>query len=174
DAGKAALKTLAQSQFALTKGAANFPLKVQEPKPVVAAPIKKSKLSPAELKMVEAGKANYEMVCLPCHQPHGLGQEGLAPPLAGSEWVSGSEQRLARILLHGLRGPIKVKGMAFELDMPALGVLDDEPIAALLTYIRNEWGHAFPAVSTNTIKQVREQTADHNDAWTQEELLKIK
>jgi mono/diheme cytochrome c family protein len=144
----------------------------REPVPVAAAP-SGPKLSPDEMKRFETGKANYEGYCLPCHQAHGLGQEGLAPPLAGSEWV-GSEQRIARIVLHGLRGPIKVKGQPFELDMPALGVLDDEQIASVLTYIRNEWGHSFPAVTTNTIQQVREQTADRNDAWTEEELLKIK
>ena len=174
DASKTALKTLAQSQFALAKGAANFSMAALVPKPVVAAPIKKSKLSPAEQKMVEAGKANYEMVCLPCHQPHGLGQEGLAPPLAGSEWVAGPEQRIVRIVLNGLRGPIKVKGQPFELDMPALGVLEDEQIASVLTYIRNEWGHAYPPVTAETVKKVRDQTADHADSWTQEELLKIK
>ena len=144
------------------------------PKPVVAAPIKQSNLSPVEQKMVAAGKANYELFCLPCHQAHGLGQEGLAPPLAGSEWVSGSEQRIIRIVLHGLRGPIKVKGQPFDLDMPALGVLDDEQISTVLTYIRNEWGHAYPPVTAATVKKVREQTAERADSWTQEELLKIK
>ena len=82
------------------------------------------------------GKRNYEQVCITCHQATGKGVEGVYPPLAGSEWVSGSEQRIVRIVLHGLRGPIKVKGQPFELDMPALGVLDDDQIATVLTYIR--------------------------------------
>ena len=132
------------------------------------------KLSPAEMKRFENGKANYEVYCLPCHQPHGLGQEGLAPPLVGSEWVGWPETRLIRMVLHGLRGPITVKGRPFELDMPSLSVLDNEQIATVLTYVRNEWGHAYPPVSTNAVKQVREQTADRADSWTQEELLKIK
>jgi len=126
------------------------------------------------LKRFEAGKSNYEVVCLPCHQPHGLGQEGLAPPLVGSEWVAGTEQRLVRIVLNGLRGRITVKKQTFELDMPALGILEDEQIATVLTYIRNEWGHSLPPVNANTVKSVRDQTADRADAWTQEELLKIK
>ena len=132
------------------------------------------KLSPAEMKRFEIGKANYEVYCLPCHQPHGLGQEGLAPPLVGSEWIGWPETRLIRMVLHGLRGPITVKGQPFELDMPSLSVLDDEQIATVLTYVRNEWGHAYPPVSTNAVKQVRDQTADRVDAWTQEELVKIK
>ena len=49
------------------------------------------------------GKALYTIICGACHQPHGNGQAGLAPPLRDSEWVLGSEQRLVRIVLHGLR-----------------------------------------------------------------------
>jgi mono/diheme cytochrome c family protein/glucose/arabinose dehydrogenase len=173
DASKAALKTLAQSSFNLARDAANFSIAARTAKPAVAAASKGPKLSPAEMKRFEAGKGNYEAVCLPCHQPHGMGQEGLAPPLVGSEWLK-SEQKLTRILLHGLRGPIKVKGQAFELDMPALGVLEDEQIATILTYIRNEWGHSFAPVSNETVKKVREVTADRSDAWTQEELATFK
>ena len=170
-----ALKSLAQSKFALASNAANFSIAAREPKVAAGdATPKGPKLSAAEMKQFEAGRANYEVVCLPCHQPHGMGQEGLAPPLVGSEWVSGSEQRLVRIVLSGLRGPIQVKGQNYEMDMPALGILDDEQVATLLTYIRNEWGHSYAPVSTNTVKQIRDATGDRTDAWTQEELLKIK
>ena len=98
---------------------------------------------------------------------------GLAPPLVDSEWVSGSEQRLIRVVLHGLRGPIKVKGESFEMDMPSLGVLDDEQIAAALTYIRREWGHTFEPVTPAAVKKVRDETASREDAWTMAELLKL-
>ena len=173
EASQAALASLAQSKFVLAKDAAVFSINARSPKPVADAQPKGPKLSATEMKRFEIGKEHYEIVCLPCHQPHGLGQEGLAPPLVGSEWVSASEQRLARIVLHGLRGPIKVKGQPFELDMPSLGVLDDEQVATILTYVRNEWGHSYPPVATETIKQVREKTAERADAWTQEELEKI-
>ena len=145
------------------------------PRQPKATPIAKGpSLSPDEMKRFEMGKANYELVCLPCHQPHGLGQEGLAPPLAGSEWVAGTDRRIIRIVLNGLRGPITIKGQRFELDMPALGILEDEQIATILTYIRNEWGHSFAPVSTETVKKIREETSKREDAWTQEELLKIQ
>lgn len=173
DAAKAALKTLAESPFSLVRDVAKFTTTVREAKPITAVVPKGPKLSAAEMKRFEAGKVNYETVCLPCHQPHGLGQEGLAPPLVGSEWLE-SEQKLARILLHGLRGPITVKGQPFELDMPGLGVLEDEQLATILTYIRNEWGHSYPPVSAETVKKVRDATADRSDAWTQEELSKFK
>jgi mono/diheme cytochrome c family protein/glucose/arabinose dehydrogenase len=171
---RAVLKSLTQSKFVLAKDAATFSTNAREAKPVAQTKPRGPKLSLAEMKRFEAGKANYETVCLPCHQPHGMGQEGLAPPLVGSEWVSGSEQRLARIVLNGLRGPIKVKGQPFELDMPALGILEDEQIATILTYIRNEWGHSYPPVTSETVKKARDATAERGDAWTQEELLKIR
>jgi glucose/arabinose dehydrogenase/mono/diheme cytochrome c family protein len=169
---KSALANLSKSQFALAKDAANFSITAREPRPVIAKPATR-KLSPEETKRFETGKANYETVCLPCHQPHGLGQEGLAPPLVGSEWVSGPEARPIRIVLNGLHGPIKVKGQPFELDMPGLFVLDDEMIATVLTYVRNEWGHSFSPVSSNSVQKIRAQVGDR-EAWTQEELLKIK
>jgi mono/diheme cytochrome c family protein len=173
DSTKSALASLAQSPFELAKGAAQFANAANAPKAVAAKP-KGPKLSAEEMKRFELGKVNYETVCLPCHQPHGMGQEGLAPPLVGSEWVGWSEDRVIRIVLNGLRGPIKVKGQPFEMDMPALGVLDDEQIATVLTYVRNEWGHAYSPISTNAVKRVRDATADRADAWTMEELLKIK
>lgn len=167
-----AFPLLAQTDATPVKDAAASSLRPVQPSTAVAST--NAPLSAAELKRFEVGKANYEMVCLPCHQPNGLGQEGLAPPLAGSEWVARTDKRLVRVVLHGLRGPITVKNQPFELDMPALGILEDEQIATILTYIRNEWGHSFAPVSTETVKKIREETAKREDAWTQEELLRIQ
>jgi mono/diheme cytochrome c family protein len=115
----------------------------------------------------------YEAICIACHQPHGLGQEGLAPPLVDSEWVSGSEQRLARIRAPRLARPGHGEGQKYEQDMPALGVLEDDQVANILTYIRREWGHQFPPVSVETVKKIREENAKREDSWTEAELLKI-
>ncbi len=131
-------------------------------------------LTADEQKRFEAGRTMFEATCLACHQQNGLGQPNLAPPLVGSEWVAGSPKRLVRIVLHGLRGPIKVKGETYELEMPALGVLDDEQIAAALTYVRREWGHAFDPVDPAFVAKVREETASREDAWTQPDLLRIQ
>jgi mono/diheme cytochrome c family protein/glucose/arabinose dehydrogenase len=130
-------------------------------------------LTAEEQKLFESGKGVYEATCLACHQPHGLGQEGLAPPLVGTDWVSGPPERLIRIVLQGLRGPVKVKGQTYELDMPSLAVLEDEQIAAALTYVRHEWGHAFSAVTPSQVKKIRDDTAKREEAWTETELLKI-
>jgi len=121
----------------------------------------------------ELGKTLYDASCAQCHQPHGLGQDGLAPPLVDSEWVLGSEQRLARMILHGVRGPINVKGRIYELDMPALGVFDDDQIAAILTYLRRAWDHGVAPVEPAAVKRARAETAGREEAWSEAELLEI-
>lgn len=130
-------------------------------------------LSPEQQARFEAGKELYAVVCGACHQPHGNGQEGLAPPLANSEWATGSEERLIRISLQGLRGPVKVNGKTFQLEMPAMAVLEDEQIAAVLTYIRREWGNAAAPVEPKSVAKIRADTAKRDEAWTEAELFKL-
>ena len=161
-----------QTRFTLTRDCAKFALAAFEPPKVVV--VKQAPLSPEDQKRFDAGKAVFEATCVACHQAHGLGQEGLAPPLLGSEWVAGSPERIVRIVLSGLRGPIRVKKQKFELDMPSLGVLPDEQIAAVITYVRNEWGHSFSSIDAATVKRIRDATADHDDAWTEAELKRIR
>jgi putative membrane-bound dehydrogenase-like protein len=131
-------------------------------------------LTAAEQARLEAGKPLYEASCGACHQPHGFGQEGLAPPLTDSEWVAGPDQRLARIVLHGVRGSLWVRGQRYDMDMPALGVFDDEQLASILTYIRRAWDHPFDPVDPATVAKIRAETSKRNDAWSEAELLNLK
>ncbi|HAB19099.1 MAG TPA: c-type cytochrome [Verrucomicrobiota bacterium] len=120
------------------------------------------------------GKELYPTICGACHQPHGRGQDGLAPPLLDSEWTLGNEARLIRIALHGLRDAVTVKGTTWNLAMPAFAeALNDQQVADVLTYVRREWGHTAPAVRAETVKAVREQNATREDSWTEAELLKF-
>jgi mono/diheme cytochrome c family protein/glucose/arabinose dehydrogenase len=131
-------------------------------------------LPPAAKASFDRGREIYTTICGACHQPHGNGQEGLAPPLVDSEWVLGSEKRLVRLVLHGLRDAITVKGVRYELNMPALAeALDDTQIADSLTYIRREWGHAGSPVSAEVVKAIRAEESKREDSWTQAELEKI-
>lgn len=130
-------------------------------------------LNEIQQKRFEMGRELYTVVCGACHQPTGQGLEGLAPPLVNSEWTTGSPERLARIILHGLRGPLNVKGKNWELEMPPLFVLNDEQVASIMTFVRREWGHTASPVSPEFVEKVRKETADRQDAWTEAELLKI-
>jgi mono/diheme cytochrome c family protein len=119
------------------------------------------------------GKMMYTAICASCHQPSGLGQEGTAPALVDSEWVLGNEDRLARIILCGVRGPIRVGKKTVDLDMPNLRMLNDEQISGILTYIRREWGHEGNPVEPESVAKSRAETATRGDQYTAEELLKI-
>jgi mono/diheme cytochrome c family protein/glucose/arabinose dehydrogenase len=137
-------------------------------------PPKIKPLTAPEQKRFAAGQNLFAATCAGCHQLTGLGQAGLAPPLVDSEWVLGSEQRLARIVLHGVHGEISVKGRKYEMEMPGLGTFDDEQIASVLTYIRREWEHAGAPVNSSAVKKIRSATAKREEAWSEKELLKIR
>lgn len=124
---------------------------------------------------IVAGRRHYAQVCATCHQPTGLGVAGAFPPLAGAEWVTGDEERLIRVLLHGLQGPIEVKGNTYNGVMPAFGQgspynWSDQRIAEVLTFIRAEWGNEASAITAEQVTAVRTADAGRNRAWTADEL----
>ena len=123
------------------------------------------------------GRQIYATACSGCHQNDGGGSASVnAPPLAGSEWVVVNDpSRLARIVLHGLSGPIEVRGKTYGLGamLPFKDVLDDEQIALVLSFIRNSWGNKAPAVEAELVKKAREETKDWTGNMTVEELNKV-
>jgi mono/diheme cytochrome c family protein len=139
-------------------------------KPGAPPPPKIVPLTEAQTALFEKGKTIYSTLCAACHQPHGFGLDGLAPPLVDSEWVLGKPEITARIVMNGLAGPVKVGGRSFNLAMPPLLQLSDEDIAGVLTYIRREWEHNASAVETKSVAAIRAQNKDRVMMWTEEEL----
>jgi mono/diheme cytochrome c family protein len=120
------------------------------------------------------GRAIFQKLCAACHQPEGQGKENLAPPLAGSEWIKApSGERLVRIVLNGLSGPVQVQGKTWNLVMPPWREnLDDEQIALVLDYIRSQWGGEGAApIKPETAATARQES--HPKPETAEELLRI-
>jgi mono/diheme cytochrome c family protein len=173
DAEPAALAKLSKSKdAAMLKALAWFKSTVVWPgKPGVVVPATKA-LTNEEQMLFDNGRQTYAGLCAACHQPTGKGLEGLAPPLAESEWVLGEPDRIVKVVMHGLRGPIKVKGMTYSYDMPAAGFLTDEQIAGVLTYIRREWDHEASPVTVDLVKKIREENKGRTDAWTEADLGK--
>jgi mono/diheme cytochrome c family protein len=138
-----------------------------------------SREKPGAVKVValtraQLGKKVYDTTCIACHQATGLGVPGVYPPLAGSEWAQGNEERVIRIVLHGLNGPIKVEGKEFNNVMAPLGgVLKDDQIANAISYVRASWGNNAPEVTPETVAKVRAATADRKTFWTAAELEQI-
>ncbi len=120
------------------------------------------------------GRAIFTKLCAACHQPNGEGKEGLAPPLAGSEWIKApSGDRLVRIVLNGVTGPIHVQGQTWNLTMPPWREnLDDEQIATVLNFIRSKWGGEGAAQIKDDLSEAA-RAEPHPKPETEEELLKI-
>lgn len=132
-------------------------------------------LTRKEKELFARGRQVYLTSCVACHGNDGRGMKLLAPPLAGSDWVLGSEERLARILFHGLTGPITVSGKTYTAPevqplMPPLATLDNGDTAAVLTYIRREWGNDADPVSTKRISRLRIEAQGRAVPWTEQEL----
>jgi mono/diheme cytochrome c family protein len=110
-----------------------------------------------------AGREIYQTLCVVCHQPDGRGRQNVAPTLVGSELTLAPAAVPIRIMLHGKRGPANV--------MPALGsFMSDEQIAAVLTYVRREWGQSGSAIEPAAVREVRARTTGRARPWTAEEL----
>jgi putative membrane-bound dehydrogenase-like protein len=126
-----------------------------------------------ELARFNQGKVSFNAICAGCHQEHGRGMEGMAPPLVDSEWVEGSPERLVRIVLGGMHGRVRVGRKNYDMEMPAWGALPDEQLAAILTYVRRAWDQRANPIDVGTIKRIRAATADHPSSWSADELLKL-
>jgi mono/diheme cytochrome c family protein len=121
-------------------------------------------LTDDEQRRFAAGAQLYKDICLGCHQADGHGREKLAPDLVDSQYVTAADPGAAtRILLGGKEGQIGL--------MPPLGAaLTDEQIAALLTYVRREWGHTASAVASDEVREIRGLTRTRTRPWTDVEL----
>jgi mono/diheme cytochrome c family protein len=111
------------------------------------------------------GKLLYGSKCAACHQATGLGVPGVFPPLAASEWVTGDEKILTHIMLHGINGDLEVRGTIYKGAMPAWKSLADEELAAIMTFIRGEWGNKAPEVLPDTVKAQREATKSRSEPY---------
>lgn len=124
------------------------------------------------------GKKLYA-ACAACHQDSGLGSASVgAPPLVDSEWVLASgPNRIIRIALDGLQGPIKVKGQQYGTGImtPFKMALSDQDIADILSFVRNNpaWKHSAGLVKPEEVKAIRDLTKDRSTPWTEAELLTV-
>jgi mono/diheme cytochrome c family protein len=80
--------------------------------------------------------------------------------------------RIARIALNGLTGPISVKGQEWNLTMvPWRDNFTDDQIAAVLSYIRSQWGNKAGPIDPKVVAAARAEK--HPGPETSDELLKI-
>lgn len=103
------------------------------------------------------GEGLYIDQCMGCHMADGKGQEGAFPRLAGSVPVHAAQpQSLIQVVLGGefMADPTE---LPTGLGMPAFAwKLNDQQVADLLTYVRNNWGNQASAVTPEQVAEVRE------------------
>lgn len=125
---------------------------------------------------MKKGADIYKSICLPCHQASGMGAPGQFPPLIGSDWVNvEGPNRMLRIVLNGLNGPIEVNGESWSGAMPGFGdlIASDEDLAAVITYVRNSWGNEASFCTPEEAAAVRADSGDRGRPWTGPELMAL-
>jgi len=130
-----------------------------------------------EKKFLTAGENVYKSLCFTCHGFDGKGMvmEGarkgatLAPSLAGAKLILGHRDMSIMVLLQGLIGP--VDGKTYDAQMVSMASNNDEWIASVLSYIRNNFGNNAPLINAADVARVRAATKEFTNAWTVGEIL---
>jgi cytochrome c2 len=130
-------------------------------------------LTGKHMKSYDRGKEIYEMSCFSCHGKDGLGLLDMGPPLANSDWVSGSPDIISKIILKGMEGEITVSGKKYTPKvsmMPFEAIMTDEQIADVSTYIRNSWDNKASPVDEKSVHRVRAETSKRTTRYQEADL----
>ncbi len=142
------------------------------------APAAKESAAPAagaapSAEQMALGQTSYAM-CAACHAPDGKGLKAgpalMAPSLVGSEVLLGDPDASLLIVLNGIaKEDMKYMGQMMGL---AAG-LDDEKLAAVLTFVRNSWGNSAPAITTEQAAAARKKFSGVSGAVKRDEIMKV-
>ncbi|MCK0146149.1 c-type cytochrome [Arenibacter sp. F26102] len=121
------------------------------------------------------GAILFRQICASCHSSSGEGINGLAPPLVGSEYISTHLEQLGLIILHGLKGPLKIRGELYDENhqMPGLKYnknLSDKDISDIISYVTNAFSVNPKGLKPEKIKELRDVKSKDGMEYTAEEL----
>ncbi|HEX7260737.1 MAG TPA: cytochrome c [Luteolibacter sp.] len=124
-------------------------------------------------KQMETGKASF-MLCAACHGMDAKGVQAgpskMAPALIDSKIALGDPAVMALVIING----IQKEGAEYLGMMAPLGAaLDDEKLAAVMTYVRGSFGNKAPAVTAADAKKYREQWKDVTAPVTRAKLAEL-
>jgi mono/diheme cytochrome c family protein len=98
--------------------------------------------------LMKQGQEVYENNCSDCHRSNGEGLPVKFPALKGNAYVQGDPKAVIGTVLNGRKGDLG--------QMPAWKEqLDDNQIAAAISYIRNAWGNSAPTVKPEDVAALR-------------------
>ena len=119
-------------------------------------------MSAEEQRLFNAGQDIYRNMCAGCHSEQGRGL-AIAKDLAGSSYVTGRPEILARILLSGKEGSVG-------LMPPAGAALSDDELASVMTFIRGSWENRASPIQAAMVSEWRAAYAHREVPWTDREL----
>jgi mono/diheme cytochrome c family protein len=131
----------------------------------------------AEKAQFMAGQKVYfrEGHCGTCHQPMAKASTQPSPRMEKSPWVAGDPDRLIKLAMYGLMGPLEVNGKKYDGQVPMTpfaGMLKDDEMAAVLTFVRNSFGNKSPGIQPAQIQKVRDANPGRLMFYMTDELLK--
>ena len=89
--------------------------------------------------------------------------------------MTGNTDRLIKLTLKGLMGPIEVMGVQYPGQVPMTPfehMLKDDEISAVLTYVRNSFGNKASPVTIDQVAKIRNNYLGKLGLYSPEELLK--
>ena len=106
--------------------------------------------------VMKRGQTVYNQTCLVCHQVDGSGVPMMYPPVQGSEIIAGDHEKLIKLVLDGMSGPVEIKGEQYNSVMPPQkDILNDQQISDLLTFLRSSFGNSAAAISEEEVAKIR-------------------
>jgi mono/diheme cytochrome c family protein len=113
------------------------------------------------------GEQVYGSICITCHQADGNGLPGAFPAVAGSAVATGEAEVPIKIILSGLTGEMSRGGTTYNGMMTPWGsTLSDADVAAVLTYVRSNFGNSADAVTEAQVAEVRAATLSQTSPYT--------
>ena len=107
---------------------------------------------------LENGAKVYKMFCLACHQADAGGVPHLNPPLIKTPFVLGDKKQLIKIVIKGKTDAVTIDGEVYTNPMPPQVQLNDQQVADVLSYVRNNFGNKASMVTLAEVKNVRAST----------------
>ena len=106
--------------------------------------------------VMELGRTVYGTQCIVCHGSEGAGQSPAYPPLAGNRSITmSSPVNAIRMVLNGGYAPGTTKNPRPHGMPPFSAVLNDDEVAAVVTYIRVAWNNTGTPVSAAQANELR-------------------
>jgi mono/diheme cytochrome c family protein len=129
--------------------------------PPTKAEVREALKGPQVDQVVAQGKKVYETHCIDCHGADGKGLAPAYPPLAGNRAITmDNSVNAVRIVLNGGFAPGTAGNPRPYGMQPFSHTLDDNEVAAVVSYIRASWGNAAAPVLASEVNKFRSTPLD--------------